>query len=89
MVDEDTQTALIDDAERARLALSPIRRRLLMALRKPESATTLAAALDLTRQRVGYHLRALEKAGLIELDHERKRMRAAFVLPCQGRGDQP
>lgn len=73
MVDDETQTALIDDAERARLALSPIRRRLLLALRKPESATTLAAALDLSRQRIGYHLRALEQAGLIELVEERRR----------------
>lgn len=73
MADEETQTALIDDAERARLALSPIRKRLLMALRQPESATTLAAALDLSRQRIGYHLRALEQAGLIELVEERKR----------------
>lgn len=73
MADEETQTALIDDAERARLALSPIRKRLLMALRQPESATTLAAALDLSRQRIGYHLRALEQAGLIELVEERQR----------------
>lgn len=73
MADEETQSALIDDAERARLALSPIRRRLLVALRQPESATTLAAALDLSRQRIGYHLRALEQAGLIELAQERKR----------------
>lgn len=69
----DPRATLIDDAERARLALSPIRRRLLRALREPGSATTLAAALELPRQRIGYHLRALEEAGLIELVEERKR----------------
>ena len=69
----DPRAALIDDAERARLALSPMRRRLLRALREPGSATTLAAALELPRQRIGYHLRALEEAGLIELVEERKR----------------
>ncbi len=73
MAENDPQTALIDDAERARLALSPMRRRLLTALRKPGSASSLAADLDLPRQRIGYHLRALEKAGLIELVEERKR----------------
>lgn len=73
MAAEDPQTALIDDAERARLALSPMRRRLLEALRQPESASSLSAKLDLSRQRIGYHLRALEKAGLIELVEERKR----------------
>ncbi len=73
MVERDPHGRLIDDAERARLALSPIRRRLLAALRQPGSATTLAAALELPRQRIGYHLRALEEAGLIELFEERKR----------------
>ncbi|MBL4684355.1 MAG: helix-turn-helix domain-containing protein [Nannocystaceae bacterium] len=73
MADNEPQTVLIDDAERARVALSPIRRRLLTALRKPGSATTLAAALELPRQRIGYHLRALENAGLIELVEQRKR----------------
>ncbi len=73
MAENDPQTALIDDAERARVALSPIRRRLLVALRQPGSATTLSSALELPRQRIGYHLRALERAGLIELFEERKR----------------
>lgn len=73
MAESDSQTALIDDADRARLALSPMRKRLLMALREPGSASSLAALLDLPRQRLGYHLRALEKAGLIELVEERKR----------------
>ncbi|NUR95376.1 MAG: helix-turn-helix transcriptional regulator [Kribbellaceae bacterium] len=56
-----------------RLALSPIRRRLLELLREPSSATQLAASLDLPRQRVNYHLRELEKAGLVELVEERQR----------------
>ncbi|GAA2814676.1 winged helix-turn-helix domain-containing protein [Kribbella solani] len=63
----------VEDSEQVRLALSPIRRRLLELLREPASATQLAAALDLPRQRVNYHLRELEKAGLIELVEERRR----------------
>ncbi|MFF0269588.1 helix-turn-helix domain-containing protein [Kribbella sp. NPDC004536] len=63
----------VEEPEKVRLALSPIRRRLLELLREPSSATQLAAALDLPRQRVNYHLRELEKAGLVELVEERRR----------------
>jgi DNA-binding transcriptional ArsR family regulator len=63
----------IGEPERVRLALSPIRRRLLERLREPASATQLAAELGLGRQRINYHLRALEQAGLLELVEERPR----------------
>lgn len=63
----------LDEPEKVRRALSPIRRELLRRLREPASATQLAAALDLPRQRVNYHLRALEDAGLVELVEERPR----------------
>lgn len=64
---------LIDDAARARIALSPVRRQMLEALRTPASAVELAARLGLSRQKVGYHLRALESAGLVQLAEERRR----------------
>ncbi len=63
----------LDEPEKVRQALSPIRRELLTRLREPASATQLAAVLDLPRQRVNYHLRALEDAGLLELVEERPR----------------
>ncbi|HEY7597232.1 MAG TPA: helix-turn-helix domain-containing protein [Actinophytocola sp.] len=63
----------VDQPEQVRLALSPLRRRLLGLLREPASATRLAGELDLPRQRVNYHLRALERAGLVELVEERQR----------------
>lgn len=56
---------LIDDADKARQAMTPLRLKLLALLREPGSAATLAAALELPRQKVGYHLHALEKAGLV------------------------
>lgn len=65
--------ALVADPERVRLALSPMRRRLLDRLRVPASATQLASELSLGRQRVNYHLRALEDAGLLVLVEERQR----------------
>lgn len=50
-----------------------LRRKLLERLQTPASATQLAAELTLGRQRVNYHLRSLEAAGLITLVEERQR----------------
>lgn len=63
----------LEEPGEVRAALSPPRRELLAALREPASATQLAAALGLPRQRINYHLRVLEAAGLIELVEERQR----------------
>jgi len=68
-----TEMTLMDEPDRLRVALTPIRRRLLVRLREPASAVQLATELELPRQRVGYHLRMLEEAGLIELVEERPR----------------
>jgi DNA-binding transcriptional ArsR family regulator len=65
--------ALLDEPERLRVALSPLRRRLLDRLREPASATQLAGELAMGRQRINYHLRALEEAGLLSLVEERQR----------------
>jgi DNA-binding transcriptional ArsR family regulator len=65
--------SLDDQPDTVRTALSPIRRRLLERLREPGSATQVAAELRLPRQRVNYHLRALEDAGLLDLVEERQR----------------
>lgn len=67
------ETTVIEDAATAAVALDPVRARLLALLREPGSATTLAAHLGLTRQKVNYHLRALEAHGLVELVEERRR----------------
>lgn len=65
---------IIEDPVHAATALSPIRRRALAALAESEdSATGLAERLGMTRQRLNYHLRELEKAGLIELVAERRK----------------
>lgn len=66
---------VIDDPARAAIALHPIRRRLLEALGEPDSATGLARRLRLTRQRVNYHLRELEGAGLVEATGETRQRR--------------
>jgi len=64
---------VIDDPAAAGVSLDPVRVRLLAELVEPGSATTLAARLGLPRQRLNYHLRALEKYGLVELVEERKK----------------
>src|SRR3954467_2475118 len=64
---------VIDDPAAAVVALDPVRARLLGELAEPASATSLAARLDLSRQKVNYHLRALEAHGLVELVEERPR----------------
>src|SRR4051812_3777023 len=65
--------ALLDRPDRLRAALPPIRRRLLERLRRPASATEMAAEMAMSRQRLNYHLRELEKAGLVHLVEERQR----------------
>ena len=64
---------LVEEPDRLRAALTPLRRRLLELLRVPTSATELAATLGLARQKVNYHVRALEAAGLVRLVEERQR----------------
>ncbi|WP_116044151.1 ArsR/SmtB family transcription factor [Amycolatopsis palatopharyngis] len=68
-----TTRDLLDEPDRVRQALSPLRRQLLARLRTPASASELATELQLPRQRLGYHLRQLEESGLIELVEERRR----------------
>lgn len=67
------ELTVIDDPAAAGVSLDPIRSRLLAALVEPGSATTLAAVVGLTRQKVNYHLRTLEQYGLVELVEERRR----------------
>lgn len=64
---------VIEDPAAAEASLDPIRTRILMELAEPGSATQLAAKVGLTRQKVNYHLRALERHGLVELVAERRK----------------
>ncbi|MBR0665426.1 helix-turn-helix domain-containing protein [Roseomonas hellenica] len=62
---------VISDAGAAATALEPIRSRLLAELAEPASAAALAARMGLARQKVNYHVRALEACKLIEVAEER------------------
>lgn len=65
--------AVLDDPATALVALEPARSQLLAALGdEPASAAAVAARLGLARQKVGYHLKALEDRGLVvEVDQRR------------------
>lgn len=57
---------VIHDPLTAIVALDPIRTRLLAELAEPASSGALATRLGLPRQKINYHLKALERVGLIE-----------------------
>jgi len=57
---------VLEDPAAVEAALDPIRASILDALTEPGSATTVAAAVGLTRQKVNYHLKTLEAHELVE-----------------------
>ena len=63
---------VIDDPAAATVALGPMRSRLLSELAAPASAAALATRVGVARQKVNYHLRALEAHGLVRLAQKRK-----------------
>lgn len=63
---------VITDPAAAASALDPIRSRLLAELIEPASAATLATRVGIPRQKVNYHLRALEAHDLVSVAEERR-----------------
>jgi DNA-binding transcriptional ArsR family regulator len=56
----------------AAAALEPVRSRLLSELAEPASAATLAGRLGIPRQKINYHLHALESHGLVRVAEKRR-----------------
>ncbi|MFW6084619.1 MAG: ArsR/SmtB family transcription factor [Gemmatimonadota bacterium] len=70
----DPDLAVIEADDAVSALANPQRRCILQALAAvPDSASGLAERLDDTRQRMNYHVRQLEAAGLVELAEERPR----------------
>lgn len=65
------EVGVIEEPGAAIAALAPLRSRLLAELAEPASAAELASRLGLPRQRVNYHLRALEARALVSVAEER------------------
>ena len=63
---------VIEDPAAATVALEPTRTRLLAELGEPASAAALAQRLGIGRQKINYHLRALEAHGLVREAETRK-----------------
>jgi len=88
---------VIEDPATAAVALDPVRARLLAELAEPASAAALAARVGLPRQKVGYHLKALEARGLVELAEVRtwggitervlRATAASYVISASALGD--
>src|ERR1700689_1385725 len=67
------EVTVIEDPAAAEASLDPVRSRLLAELDEPGSASSLAAKVGLSRQKVNYHLHTLERHGLVELVEERRK----------------
>ncbi len=79
--------ALLDSAPRAAAILDPLRRRILEALERPDSAAGLARRLRLPRQRLNYHVRELARVGLLRrAGRHRKRnmIEQCYVATARG-----
>jgi DNA-binding transcriptional ArsR family regulator len=68
-----TGLAVVNQHDAAGALLNPLRRSILTALAAPGSATSVADAIGTPRQLVNYHLRVLERAGLVEEVAQRQR----------------
>jgi len=64
---------VVTDSAQLATLLSPLRMRVLEEMHEPQSATSLAPRLGLSRQKLNYHLRELEREGFLELVEERQR----------------
>lgn len=73
MSDTAAPVEMLEAAAATGALLHPLRATLLRELRKPDSAAGLARRLDLPRQKLNYHIRQLEDAGLVELVETRRR----------------
>lgn len=62
---------VIADPAAAVSALDPIRSRILAELAQPASAAALATRLGIARQKINYHVRALERHGLVTVADEK------------------
>ena len=63
---------VIHNPAAAAVALEPVRSRLLSELAEPASAASLAVRLKIPRQKINYHLRALESHRLVKVSKKRK-----------------
>ena len=64
---------LLDDPEAVQALTHPVRVRVLEALRTPDSAAGVSRRIGQSRQNANYHLKELERAGLVQRAGERRK----------------
>lgn len=69
----DDLVEVLGDPAQASAMLDPTRRAVIGAIGPGDSASGVARKLGLPRQKVNYHMRELEKLGLVELIEERRK----------------
>jgi len=69
----ETDLETVTSLRRAGALLNPLRLRILALARQPASASDLARRLELPRQRINYHVRALERAGFLRAAGRRRK----------------
>ncbi|TQR30765.1 winged helix-turn-helix domain-containing protein [Brevibacillus brevis] len=65
MAHEQLETYVVEKPEQAMALLNPLRAEILSRLAAPASAAEVARGINEIPQRVNYHLKALEKVGLV------------------------
>lgn len=82
-------TRIISDPKVAQLLLQPTRWKILSDLSDGEKcAKDLAETFHTSEQVICYHLRELEKAGIVVLERTEKKGADRQVLPSRGEGDR-
>ncbi|WNB90782.1 helix-turn-helix domain-containing protein [Bacillus sp. NEB1478] len=59
------ETFIVSEPEQAAALLHPVRSEIISLLKEPRSATELSKQMNDSAQKVNYHLKTLEKAGLV------------------------
>lgn len=67
-----TGIKVLDDPAQARILFKPLRIEIMKLLAEARTCTELAEALGATAQKIYYHVKVLEKGGLVERVSERK-----------------
>ncbi|RIK67077.1 MAG: transcriptional regulator [Planctomycetota bacterium] len=73
MANSASAVQLVKGADAAAALLHPLRLKLLRRLEETNSASSLARDMSIPRQKINYHLRELEKAGLVSCVGRRKK----------------
>jgi DNA-binding transcriptional ArsR family regulator len=67
-----SRVVTIEEPEQIQALVHPLRLRILEALREPNSAAAVARSVGASRQNVNYHLKELERVGLVRRVGERR-----------------